>query len=51
MDKFKAPRRDGFGVAFFQNNSYIVKDDVCNAIRSFLSRVSSSNRLIICFLL
>jgi len=35
MDKFKAPRPDGFGTAFFQDRWHIVKDDVCRAVRSF----------------
>jgi len=35
MDKFKAPGPDGFGAAFFQNHWHIVKDEGCNAIRSF----------------
>ena len=38
MDKFKAPRPDGFGAAFFQNHWHIVKEDVYAAIRSFFTK-------------
>jgi len=35
MDKFKAPRLDGFGAAFFQDYWHLVKQGVGTAVRSF----------------
>ena len=35
MDKFKAPRPDGFGAASFQDYRHIVKEKVCTVVRSF----------------
>jgi len=35
MEKFRASRPDGFGAAFFQNHWHIVKEEACNAVRSF----------------
>ena len=35
MDKYKAPRSDGFSAAFFQDYWHVVQNDVCETVKSF----------------